>query len=133
MQHLLYYLEPRNTMASAESALTPAAAREIAPHLFPERKTPTRAQIEAGINKALEVQRRAVTFGKRPFAAVLIAPDNETVLLMHQSIDQVNHAESSLARLAYSHYSKEYLWQCTLVSTWEPCAMCSCKFNLWGF
>jgi hypothetical protein len=35
--------------------------------------------------------------------------------------------QSSLARLAYSHYSKEYLWQCTLVSTWEPCAMCSGK------
>ena len=33
--------------------------------------------------------------------------------------------KSSLARLAYCHYSKEYLWQCTLVSTWEPCAMCS--------
>jgi len=114
---------------SAEAALTPSAAREIAPHLFPERITPTKAQIDAAIDKALEVQRHAVTFGKRPFAAVLLAPDNERVLLMHQSIDQVNHAESSLARLAYSHYSKEYLWQCTLVSTWEPCAMCSCKFS----
>jgi len=112
-------------MVSAESALTPSAARELAPHLFPDRKAPTRAQIEAGINKCLEVQRRAVTFGKRPFGAVLLGPDNETVLLMHQSIDQVNHAESSLARLAYSHYSKEFLWQCTLVSTWEPCGMCS--------
>ena len=93
-----------------------------------------------------------MTFGKRPFAACLLGPDNETVLLTHQSIDQVNHAEvccwysskergreergrehradagqSSLARLAYPHYSKEYLWQCTLVSTWEPCAMCSGK------
>ncbi len=35
--------------------------------------------------------------------------------------------QSSLARLAYSHCSKEYLWQCTLVSTWEPCAMCAGK------
>lgn len=111
---------------SAEASLTVSSAREIAPHLFPERKTPTKAQIDAAITKCLEVQRRAVTFGKRPFAAILLGPDNETVLLMHQSIDQVNHAESSLARLSYSHYSKEYLWQCTLVSTWEPCAMCSC-------
>ncbi|KAG9247752.1 cytidine deaminase-like protein [Calycina marina] len=110
---------------SAEAALTTAAAHEIAPHLFPERLVPTKAQIDAGIHAALTVQRRAVTFGKRPFAAVLLGPDNETVLLMHQSIDQVNHAESSLARLAYSHYSKEFLWTCTLVSTWEPCAMCS--------
>ena len=110
---------------SAEAGLTLSAAREIAPHLFPDRITPTKAQIDAAINKCLEIQRRAVTFGKRPFAALLLGPDNETVLLMHQSIDQVNHAESSLARLAYSHYSKEYLWTCTLVSTWEPCAMCS--------
>ncbi|KAG4436304.1 hypothetical protein IFR05_008198 [Cadophora sp. M221] len=108
-----------------EGALTSTAAREIAPHLFPDRKPITKAQIDAGINACLGIQRRAVTFGKRPFAACLLSPDNETVLLMHQSVDQVNHAESSLARLAYSHYSKEYLWQCTLVSTWEPCAMCS--------
>jgi tRNA(Arg) A34 adenosine deaminase TadA len=76
----------------------------------------TPAQIAAGVEAALTVQRRAVTFGKRPFAAVLVGPDNETVLLSHQSIDQVNHAESSLARLSYSHYSKEFLWTCTLFS-----------------
>ncbi|PMD25502.1 cytidine deaminase-like protein [Hyaloscypha hepaticicola] len=110
---------------ASEEALTPEAARSIAPDLFPPRTPITKAQIEAGINICLAIQRRAVTFGKRPFAACLLGPDNETVLLTHQSIDQVNHAESSLARLAYSHYSKAYLWQCTLISTWEPCAMCS--------
>lgn len=110
---------------SHEAALTSSAAQAIAPDLFPTRTTPTPSQIAAGITACLEVQRRAVTQGKRPFAAVLLGPDNETVLLSHQSIDQVNHAESSLARLAYSHYTKEYLWRCTLISTWEPCAMCS--------
>jgi hypothetical protein len=55
------------------------------------------------------------------------------VLLMHQSVDQVNHAESSLARLAYCHYSKEFLWRCTLVSTWEPCAMCSGNYPPFPF
>lgn len=100
-------------------------AATLLPHLFPERQAITPAQITAAVNAALEVQRRAVTFGKRPFAAVLLGPDNETVLLTHQSIDQVNHAESSLARLAYTHYTKEFLWQCTLVSTWEPCGMCT--------
>jgi hypothetical protein len=39
--------------------------------------------------------------------------------------ESADEKQSSLARLAYSHYSKEYLWRCTLVSTWEPCAMCS--------
>ncbi|KAI2779681.1 cytidine deaminase-like protein [Daldinia loculata] len=95
------------------------------PALFPERKPMTPAQIAAGIQAALIVQRRAVTFGKRPFAAALVGPDNDTVLLTHQSVDQVNHAESELARLAYKHYTKEFLWQCTLFSTWEPCGMCT--------
>ncbi|ETS82115.1 hypothetical protein PFICI_07117 [Pestalotiopsis fici W106-1] len=109
----------------AAAAPTPGSAAALLPHLFPERKPITPAQIAAGVEAALVVQRRAVTFGKRPFAAVLLGPDNETVLLTHQSIDQVNHAESSLARLAYTHYTKEFLWQCTLVSTWEPCGMCT--------
>jgi hypothetical protein len=111
---------------SHEAKLTSAAAEALVPDLFPKREAITPAQIEAAINACLEVQRRAVSLGKRPFAACLLGPDNQTVLLTHQSVDQVNHAESSLARLAYCHYPKEYLWRCTLVSTWEPCAMCSC-------
>lgn len=121
----LYKAGMASTANTGEASLTASAAQAIAPELFPARTSITPAQIEAGINVCLGIQRRAVTFGKRPFAACLLGPDNETVLLMHQSVDQVNHAESSLARLAYCHYSKEYLWRCTLVSTWEPCAMCS--------
>ena len=30
-----------------------------------------------------------------------------------------------LARTAALNYSAEYLWQCTLVTTAEPCAMCA--------
>jgi tRNA(Arg) A34 adenosine deaminase TadA len=110
---------------SAEAALTAESAQSLAPHLFPKRTPITSTQLSSAIQAALTVQRRATTMGKRPFAAILLGPDNETVLLSHQSVDQVNHAESSLARIAYCHYSKEFLWQCTLVSTWEPCAMCS--------
>ncbi|RFU29816.1 hypothetical protein B7463_g6529, partial [Scytalidium lignicola] len=77
----------------AEAALTASAARELVPELFPPRTTPTKAQIDAAINAALTVQRRAIAFERRPFGAVLLAPDNETILLSHQSVDQVNHAE----------------------------------------
>lgn len=77
----------------AEAALTASAAHEKVPELFPPRTSPTNSQIEVAIDAALEVQRRASSFGKRPFAAVLLAPDNETILLSHQSVDQVNHAE----------------------------------------
>ncbi|ORY68699.1 cytidine deaminase-like protein [Pseudomassariella vexata] len=112
-----------NTTAS--STAEGGTAASLIPSLFPPRKPMTAEQIAAGVEAALTVQRRAVTFGKRPFAAVLVGPDNETVLLTHQSVDQVNHAESSLARLAYQHYSKDFLWTCTLFSTWEPCGMCT--------
>jgi hypothetical protein len=92
---------------ASEAALTPEAARSIAPHLFPPRTPIIKAQIEAGINVCLGIQRRAVTFGKRPFAACLLGPDNETVLLMHQSIDQVNHAEVYLPRSQHPSVSEE--------------------------
>lgn len=103
-------------MSSTTTPSQGGTAASLLPGLFPARKPMTPAQIAAGVEAALVVQRRAVTFGKRPFAAVLVGPDNETVLLSHQSIDQVNHAESSLARLSYSHYTKEFLWTCTLFS-----------------
>ncbi|KAK5688262.1 hypothetical protein LTS10_000240 [Elasticomyces elasticus] len=93
--------------------------------IFPERPLhPSKAQVNSAIEACLVVQRRGVQMGKQPFAAVLIGPDNETVLLSHSNLDHVNHAESSLARLASAHYTQAYLWQCTLYTTWEPCAMC---------
>lgn len=102
-----------------------SAAATLLTTLFPARTLMTAPQLAAAVEAALAVQRRAVTMGKRPFAAVLLGPDNEAVLLSHQSVDQVNHAESCLARLAYCHYDKAFLWRCTLVSTWEPCGMCT--------
>lgn len=78
------------------------------------------------MTKVLELQHNAHTLhGKRPFAGILVGPDHETVLLLHQSVSHVDHAEASLARLAANHYSQPYLWTCTMYSTWEPCAMCS--------
>ena len=38
---------------------------------------------------------------------------------------RVHHAEAELARRAAAAYEPEFLWQCTLVSTGEPCAMCT--------
>ena len=93
----------------AEAALTSTAAHQIAPDLFPPRKSITQDQVNAAIEKCLEVQRRAVTLGKRPFAAVLLGPDNETVLLSHQSVDQVNHAEVSLGGMKKDGRSEEEL------------------------
>lgn len=72
-----------------------------------------------------EVARRAVGMGNHPFGAVLVAPDNETVLITQCNIDTVNHAESTLARTAAANYPAEYLWECTLYTAVEPCCMCA--------
>ncbi|KAK5940000.1 hypothetical protein PMZ80_007418 [Knufia obscura] len=83
-------------------------------------------EIDNAIRFCLGIQNQAVTeHGKRPFAALLLAPDNASVLLTHNSISHYQHAESELARLAAMQYSQKYLEKCTLVSTWEPCAMCA--------
>ena len=63
--------------------------------------------------------------GKHPFAAVLIAEDAETVLLSTSNISTVKHAEIELARKASETYDSNFLWSCTIVTNFEPCAMCT--------
>jgi tRNA(Arg) A34 adenosine deaminase TadA len=75
--------------------------------------------------QANEVARRAMASGAHPFGAILVAPDQKTVLDEQGNLDSVRHAESVLAARAYAAHSAEFLWQCTLVTTVEPCAMCS--------
>ena len=55
----------------------------------------------------------------------MVAPDHETVLLTQCNIDTVNHAESTLARIAASNFTPDYLAECTLYTAVEPCCMCS--------
>jgi tRNA(Arg) A34 adenosine deaminase TadA len=83
------------------------------------------AQVLRHLRHANAVARRAMDMGKHPFGAVLVAPDGETVLAEQGNIDTVNHAENTLARTAATNFSPDYLWQCTLVTTVEPCAMCA--------
>ena len=77
------------------------------------------------LRRANEVARDAAAKGRHPFAAVLVAPDFEAVLLEHGNVDTVNHAEAVLARVAAHRFDPAYLWHCTLVTTVEPCAMCA--------
>ncbi|OQD87633.1 hypothetical protein PENANT_c005G11336 [Penicillium antarcticum] len=81
----------------------------------------TTPQLEKAATKALSLQTTAQkTHQKRPFTALLLAPDNETVLLSSNSLSHVRHAECELARNAADNYDWTYLARCTLVSTWEP-------------
>ena len=86
---------------------------------------PSHEQIIRFLQLSNDVGRRAISLGHHPFGAVLVAPDHETVLLTQCNIDTVNHAESTLARVAATNYPPEYLWNCTLYTAVEPCCMCS--------
>lgn len=82
-------------------------------------------QVLRHLRRANQVALRAASMGRHPFGAVLVAPDGETVLAEQGNIDTVNHAESTLARMAADNWPGEYLARCTLVTTFEPCAMCA--------
>lgn len=83
------------------------------------------AQLAHHLRRADTVARRAMAMGRHPFGALLVAPDGDTVLAEQGNIDTVQHAEATLARWAALNYPADYLAQCTLVTTFEPCAMCA--------
>ena len=83
------------------------------------------AQAATLLRRANAVAQRAKHMGRHPFGALLVAPDGETVLAEQGNIDTVNHAESTLAREAAARWPADVLSGCTLVTTFEPCAMCA--------
>jgi len=85
----------------------------------------THEQMLRQLRQANTVAQAAMHAGHHPFGALLIAPDGGTVLLEQRNVDGVNHAESVLARDAARQFAAELLWDCTLVTTVEPCAMCA--------
>ena len=86
---------------------------------------PMPEQILRHLRRSQEVAQRAVGLGRHPFGAILVGPDHETVLLEQCNIDTVNHAESTLARVAATNFTPDYLWSCTLYTSVEPCCMCA--------
>lgn len=81
------------------------------------------------MRKTNEVALRAIDNGSLPFGAILV--DDYGEILLEQSNEQGDvmdcaaHAETSLARRASGIYSPEYLWNCSLYTTVEPCVMCT--------
>ncbi|TGD74906.1 nucleoside deaminase [Mangrovimicrobium sediminis] len=91
----------------------------------PPGNDPSQGQMLANLRRANAVAGRALEAGHHPFGAVLVAADHTSVLLEQGNLDVVNHAESTLARLAAEKFSAEELWGMTLYTTAEPCAMCA--------
>lgn len=88
------------------------------------KPTATQDAVIRWLQQANQVAALARSAGHHPFGAILIGPDGQ-VLSEQGNVDTVNHAESVLARHAAANWSPETLWECTLVTTAEPCAMCA--------
>jgi tRNA(Arg) A34 adenosine deaminase TadA len=88
-------------------------------------REPTTEQMLRHLRRANAVAQAAMEAGHHPFGALLVAPDDETVLLEQRNVDSVNHAEAVLARDAARQFAPDLLWGCTLYTTVEPCAMCA--------
>lgn len=67
--------------------------------------------------------------GNNPFGAILV--DNAGNILMRQgnteisTHDRTAHAEAALARKASQAYETDFLWNCSLYTSFEPCCMCT--------
>jgi tRNA(Arg) A34 adenosine deaminase TadA len=78
---------------------------------------------------SIEAARRARQSGNHPFGAVLVGPTGEVLLEAGNTVvtgrDCTGHAETNLLRLASRQYEEEFLGQCSLYASTEPCVMCA--------
>ena len=67
--------------------------------------------------------------GDHPFGALLADPDGNILLESMNTCgtkgDRTGHAERNLMTAASQKYSAEYLSDCTMYTSAEPCAMCA--------
>lgn len=82
-------------------------------------------QVRHHMLHAQEIALQSVRNGRHPFGAILVAPDGNRVLLEQGNLSVIEHAESVLARAAFTKFSNDYLWGCKLYTTVEPCCMCA--------
>ncbi len=82
-------------------------------------------QILKYLRAANDVAKEAADFGHHPFGAVLVAPNGDRVLMRQGNLSSIQHAETEISRRAFAQYNPDYLWGCTLVTTFEPCVMCA--------
>lgn len=79
------------------------------------------------LRKCIEISENSVKNGNTPFGA-LLADKEGNILLEQENIELTTHsctghAETSLASKASKSYSKDFLKDCTLYSSIEPCAI----------
>ena len=95
----------------------------------PRHATFTHEEDVAFLRRAIEVSRRSCEHGNTPFGAILV-DEHKNVVLEQENREVTEHictghAETSLMEAASRKFDHDYLWQCTIYTTGEPCAMCS--------
>lgn len=81
------------------------------------------------LKRTIEISRNSRKHGNTPFGALLADKDGN-ILMEQENIEltekiATGHAECTLVQRASQKYPKDFLWDCTLYTTAEPCAMCA--------
>lgn len=84
----------------------------------------SRDDMIAYLRAANDMAREAAEHGHHPFGTILVGPDGR-IVMRQGNLNTVRHAETEIARRAADAYRADYLWQSTMVTTCEPCAMCT--------
>jgi len=78
---------------------------------------------------AIDLARQAREHGNHPFGALLVDADGNVVVESENTVvtgrDCTGHAETNLMRAASLRFSPEFLQDCTLYTSTEPCVMCA--------
>jgi tRNA(Arg) A34 adenosine deaminase TadA len=83
----------------------------------------------AYLRRSVEISQKARQTGNTPFGALLVGKDGR-ILWEQGNVemterDCTGHAEAALMRVVSKRFTKDELWDCTLYTTAEPCAMCA--------
>jgi len=80
------------------------------------------------IRAAIEIAWNSRNRGNHPFGALLVNGEGQVVLESENTVntdkDCTGHAETNLIRKASSTYDRDFLAECTLYTSTEPCPMC---------
>jgi tRNA(Arg) A34 adenosine deaminase TadA len=81
------------------------------------------------MRQAFKVALRAQETGNHPFGAILVGPQGEVLMEQENAYnpnhDMTGHAERVLMTRASQAYEPDFLADCTMYTSAEPCAMCA--------
>lgn len=87
------------------------------------------------VRMAIDVARKARAKGNHPFGAILVDGQGQILLRAENTVvserDCTGHAETNLMRQASRRYDRDFLANCTLYTSTEPCPMCTGAI-FWG-